>query len=72
MSKTQKARVEALEKRSGGDVTIIVCWSTDGSMWINGELLSEDELKLKYPDIRYLEWEPDDVIVPLGIDLERI
>lgn len=44
-------RIAVLEKRHGdGEVTIRVFLSQDGSVLVDGELISQDEFDKRYPD----------------------
>jgi hypothetical protein len=61
--KSQDVRVSKLEKQSGGDGKSIYVSQADGRVLVDGELLSEDELKSRYPDID---------IVRVGINMELI
>lgn len=65
MAKRLDSRVSELEKRSGGgsDAPSIIVTRADGSALIDGELISQEELELRYPGA---------TIIRVGIDLERV
>jgi len=58
---SHNTRVEKLERRAGaGDVPVIVMvWSDDDILDVNGEQMTAAEFKARYPDALQVDW-PDD------------
>jgi len=55
----QKQRVDALERKTGRkDGPVVVVWrNEDGSVTLEGETLTEDEWRARFPDAVTVEWD---------------